>query len=198
MQLSPYVWPSQRGDLESRISCSFVLLILAKLATVAMPYAFKWATDALTEICDGAVLPTSALAGPVALTLLYGGLRVAMVGLTQARDALFAAVAMNAVRRLALDVFVHLHAPADALPSRTQDRRPDPRAGARPQRHRDADPPDHADGPSHRARVRADVRRAVLPVRLRAMRRSSLVTVVALSVLHHCSPPTGASASAAR
>ena len=27
----------------------------------------------------------------------------------QARDALFAAVAMNAVRRLAIEVFVHLH-----------------------------------------------------------------------------------------
>ena len=109
MELSPYVWPSQRGDLKFRILLSFVVLILAKLATVAMPYGFKWATDALTEISKGAVLPTSVFAGPIALTLLYGGLRVAMVGLTQARDALFAAVAMNAVRRLALDVFVHLH-----------------------------------------------------------------------------------------
>jgi ATP-binding cassette subfamily B protein len=109
MELSPYVWPSQRGDLKFRILISFVVLILAKLATVAMPYGFKWATDALTEISKGAVLPTSVFAGPIALTLLYGGLRVAMVGLTQARDALFAAVAMNAVRRLALDVFVHLH-----------------------------------------------------------------------------------------
>ena len=44
------------------------------------------------------------------LTLLYGLLRMVMAGLTQGRDALFAAVAMNAVRRLAVDVFVHLHA----------------------------------------------------------------------------------------
>jgi ATP-binding cassette subfamily B protein len=42
--------------------------------------------------------------------LLYGALRVLMGGLTQARDAIFADVAMNAVRRLAVDVFVHLHA----------------------------------------------------------------------------------------
>jgi ATP-binding cassette subfamily B protein len=109
-ELSPYVWPSRRGDLKFRILVSFVALILAKLATVAMPYAFKWATDALTQIAKGAALPATALAGPIALTLLYGALRVAMVGLTQARDALFAEVAMNAVRRLALDVFVHLHA----------------------------------------------------------------------------------------
>jgi ATP-binding cassette subfamily B protein len=108
-QLWPYIWPSQRPDLRRRIYGAFVLLVLAKLATIATPYAFKWATDALTQIHDGAI-PASALAAPAALTLLYGLLRVVMAGLTQGRDALFAAVAMNAVRRLAVDVFVHLHA----------------------------------------------------------------------------------------
>ena len=108
-QLWPYIWPSQRPDLRRRIYGAFVLLVLAKLATIATPYAFKWATDALTQIHDGAI-PVSALAAPAALTLLYGLLRVVMAGLTQGRDALFAAVAMNAVRRLAVDVFVHLHA----------------------------------------------------------------------------------------
>ena len=49
------------------------------------------------------------LAGPIALTLLYGALRVLMAFLTQLRDGLFAAVAMNAVRRLANDVFIHMH-----------------------------------------------------------------------------------------
>jgi ATP-binding cassette subfamily B protein len=110
LELSPYVWPSRRGDLKIRILISFALLIFAKLATVAMPYAFKWATDALTEIAKGAEVPATDFAGPIALTVLYGALRVAMVGFTQARDATFAEVAMNAVRRLALDVFVHLHA----------------------------------------------------------------------------------------
>ncbi len=110
LELSPYVWPSGRKDLKARILLAFVLLILAKLATVAMPYAYKWATDALAALGRGASLPASAWAGPVGLTLLYGGLRIAMAGLTQARDGLFAAVAMNAVRRLAGDVFVHLHA----------------------------------------------------------------------------------------
>ena len=41
--------------------------------------------------------------------MLYGALRIVMALLTQGRDALFASVAMNAVRRLAFDVFVHLH-----------------------------------------------------------------------------------------
>ena len=109
-QLWPYIWPSQRPDLRRRIYGAFVLLVLAKLATIAMPYSFKWATDALTQIRDGGSIPASALAAPAALTLLYGLMRIVMAGLTQGRDALFAAVAMNAVRRLAVDVFVHLHA----------------------------------------------------------------------------------------
>jgi ATP-binding cassette subfamily B protein len=109
-ELWPYVWPRHRADLQARVFLSFCLLIFAKLATVAMPYAFKWATDALAGLSKGEAIQAGVFATPLALTLLYGGLRVVMAGLTQARDALFAEVAMNAVRRLALDVFVHLHA----------------------------------------------------------------------------------------
>ena len=108
--LWPYIWPSDRPDLRLRIYLALVLLLLAKLVTIAVPYSFKWATDALTGKPDTVVdhLPI-VLAGPVALTLSYGVLRMVMALLTQARDALFASVAMNAVRRLAFDVFVHLH-----------------------------------------------------------------------------------------
>ena len=74
IQLWPYVWPSQRADLRQRIFISLALLVLAKLATIAVPFAFKWATDALTQIRDGAA-PASVLAGPAALTLLYAALR---------------------------------------------------------------------------------------------------------------------------
>ena len=110
IRLWPYIWPRERADLRLRIFGAFALLVLAKLATVAVPYAFKWATDALVALHAGKAADLSPLAAPVALTLLYGALRVLMAGLTQARDAVFADVAMNAVRRLAVDVFVHLHA----------------------------------------------------------------------------------------
>ena len=110
IRLWPYIWPRERADLRLRIFGAFALLVLAKLATVAVPYAFKWATDALVALHAGKAADLSPLAAPVALTLLYGALRVLMAGLTQARDAIFADVAMNAVRRLAVDVFVHLHA----------------------------------------------------------------------------------------
>jgi ATP-binding cassette, subfamily B, heavy metal transporter len=107
-KLWPYVWPSGRRDLQMRMYATFVLLIVGKLVTVAVPYAFKWATDELS----GHHLTHHILGwmvGPLALTLLYGLMRIIMAALTQARDAIFADVAMHAVRRLANDVFVHLH-----------------------------------------------------------------------------------------
>ena len=108
--LWPYIWPHDRADLKTRVFLALAMMLLGKFVTVAVPYAFKWATDALT--LSG--VPTASawawlMAAPIALTVLYGVLRVLMALLTQLRDALFAAVAMNAVRRLALDVFVHLH-----------------------------------------------------------------------------------------
>ena len=112
-KLAPYVWPQARADLRRRIYLAFALMIVAKLITVAVPYAFKWATDAVTsEVRGGVSTPHDLfglLLGPLALTAVYGVGRVLMQLTTQGRDALFAAVAMNAVRRLAQEVFVHLH-----------------------------------------------------------------------------------------
>ena len=43
----PYLWPEDRADLRMRIIWATLLLVLAKLVTIAVPYTFKWATDAL-------------------------------------------------------------------------------------------------------------------------------------------------------
>ncbi len=108
--LTPYIWPADRNDLKIRVALAVVMMIASKFVTIAIPYAFKYATDALAHEGDGrhALLPDF-LAGVFALTALYGGLRILMALTQQGRDALFAAVAMNAVRRLAIEVFEHLH-----------------------------------------------------------------------------------------
>jgi ATP-binding cassette, subfamily B, heavy metal transporter len=109
-QLWPYIWPTDRADLKLRVLLAVVLMVAAKLATIAIPYAYKWATDALTGEGPASKIPLPAmLSGVVALTVAYGLLRILMALFTQGRDALFAAVAMHAVRRLAIEVFVHLH-----------------------------------------------------------------------------------------
>src|SRR5579863_1692500 len=107
-RLWPYIWPSGRFDLQLRVFASFVLMLLAKFITVAVPYSFKWATDALTHHSNGHMI-AGVVFGALGLTILYGAMRIAMAFFTQARDAVFADVGMHAVRRLAKDVFVHLH-----------------------------------------------------------------------------------------
>ena len=108
--LWPYIWPADRADLKARALGAVGILLAAKLVTMTVPYAFKWATDTLAPGArlDDIPLP-GWMIGAVALTVVYGALRILMALLTQGRDALFAAVAMNAVRRMAIDVFTHLH-----------------------------------------------------------------------------------------
>src|SRR6202012_4936519 len=48
VHLWPYIWPSDRIDLKMRVFWSVVLLLVAKLATMVVPFTFKWATDALS------------------------------------------------------------------------------------------------------------------------------------------------------
>jgi len=108
--LWPYIWPSARFDLKMRVVWATVLLLLGKIVTMAVPYTFKWATDATVGDAGIKSIPLPAfLSGAIALTLIYALLRILMALFTQGRDALFAAVAMNAVRRLASEVFVHMH-----------------------------------------------------------------------------------------
>jgi len=110
--LWPYIWPTDRRDLKQRVLLSFVLLLAAKLATIAVPFTFKWATDALVEAPEkagGSSFLAWALAAPLLMTAGYGGMRILMAAFTQLRDGAFARVSMNAVRRLAIRTFEHVH-----------------------------------------------------------------------------------------
>src|SRR6476659_3334919 len=113
IHLWPYIWPSDRGDLKTRVLGSLVLLLAAKLATIAVPFTFKWATDALAGKGTAPIAAADwlfwAIAAPIAMTIAYGGMRILMAALTQLRDGLFAKVAMHAVRRLAILTFEHMH-----------------------------------------------------------------------------------------
>ena len=108
--LWPYIWPADRVDLKLRVFFAVALMLLSKLTTIAIPYSFKWVTDALAgKISRHAFALPQLLEGAASLTIIYGALRIFMALTQQGRDALFAAVAMNAVRRLAIEVFEHLH-----------------------------------------------------------------------------------------
>ena len=105
IHLWPYIWPSDRVDLKMRVMWSVVLLLIAKLATLTVPFTFKWATDALsgkgTAPLEASNWTLWIVASPLIMTASYGGLRILMAVLTQWRDGIFARVAMHAVRKLA-------------------------------------------------------------------------------------------------
>jgi len=113
VHLWPYIWPADRRDLKARVMAAMVLLLAAKLATIAVPFTFKWATDALVGEGSAPFAPDDwiawAIAAPILMTIAYAGMRIVMGALTQMRDGLFAKVAMHAVRRLAYRTFEHMH-----------------------------------------------------------------------------------------
>ena len=109
-RLLPYVWPVDRADLKLRVVLAVALMLMSKLITIAIPYSFKWVTDALAGKLRYETVPLpSVFIGAASLAAIYGVLRILMAVTQQGRDALFASVAMNAVRRLAIEVFEHLH-----------------------------------------------------------------------------------------
>ncbi len=113
VHLWPSIWPADRRDLKGRVVFATLLIFAAKLATIAVPVTFKWATDALAGHGTAPLGPDNVfawvLATPVMITLAYGGMRIVMGVLTQWRDGIFAKVAMHAVRELAMRTFEHIH-----------------------------------------------------------------------------------------
>jgi ATP-binding cassette subfamily B protein len=96
--LLPYLW-EYRGRVTLALSC----LIAAKFANVGVPLVLK-------QIVDGLDGTQQALALPVALLVAYGALRLSTTLFTELRELLFSRVTQRAVRKIALQVFRHLHA----------------------------------------------------------------------------------------
>jgi len=98
------LWP-YLAEFRGRVVLSLVLLVLAKLATVATPIALKYIVDYLDQNRGADML----LWIPVILVVAYGALRFGATLFNELRDAVFARVAERAMRRVSLRVFEHLH-----------------------------------------------------------------------------------------
>ena len=107
--LFPYIWPKGRNDIKSRIIIALIILILAKILTVLVPYTYKWATDAIVGDNTAPNFIPIVLLTPVMLIIAFGVGRILMVAFNQLRDALFVKVGQTAVRSLGKKSFHHLH-----------------------------------------------------------------------------------------
>ncbi|WP_338666106.1 ABC transporter ATP-binding protein/permease [Pararoseomonas sp. SCSIO 73927] len=113
--LAPYLWPKGETGLRARVVVALVLLLAAKVANILVPMAYARAVDALTPhvgagAAAGAVTAGAVMAVPVALVVGYGLLRIASAAFGELRDAVFTKVQARAGRRIALQVFTHMHA----------------------------------------------------------------------------------------
>jgi ATP-binding cassette subfamily B protein len=96
--LLPYLW-----EYKVRVIAAVACLVAAKVANVGVPVLLKHIVDALDT-------RTAALFVPLALLFAYGLLRLSTTLFTELREYLFAKVTQRAVRKIALQVFRHLHA----------------------------------------------------------------------------------------
>ena len=101
--LLPYLWPRGEPGARVRVVLAGILLVLAKVATVYIPYVYSRAVDALSPKGHPIYVP-------LALILAYALLRVASSGFAEMRDAVFASVQQRTIRKVALQTFKHLHA----------------------------------------------------------------------------------------
>ena len=103
-----YMWPDDRPDLRLRVVLAIAALLLSKVATTLIPFAYKGIIDSLDGAApNGAVI--LGLAVPIVLVIAYVVGNIVDAGFQQLRDVLFASVGQNAVRKLALRTFHHLH-----------------------------------------------------------------------------------------
>lgn len=87
-----------------RISLALALMILAKLATIAVPLILKDIVDQLDQPSDSSLL----IQLPLMLLLIYGALRFMNSLFNQLRDLVFAKAVLNSIRTITLTVFDHL------------------------------------------------------------------------------------------
>ncbi|KAM4662920.1 iron-sulfur clusters transporter ABCB7, mitochondrial [Discoglossus pictus] len=108
-----YVWPKDRPDLRARVAISLGLLAGAKSMNIVVPFMFKYAVDNLNQI-SGNVLNLSDASNTIAtmataVLIGYGASRAGSALFNEMRNAVFSKVAQNSIRRIAKNVFLHLH-----------------------------------------------------------------------------------------
>ena len=94
-------------EYKFRVAIALACLVAAKVTNLGIPILLKRLIDDLNIRADS---PQVLLVVPVALILAYGLLRMAASLFAELREFLFARVTQNAVRKVALQVFEHLHA----------------------------------------------------------------------------------------
>ncbi len=90
-------------EFKGRVLLALAFLVFAKLANITVPIVMK-------RIVDGLSVERALIAVPITALLAYGILRLSSTLFNELRDIVFVKVAQRSMRRVALEVFHHLHA----------------------------------------------------------------------------------------
>src|SRR3569833_345617 len=100
----PFLWPAGETALKARVVGSLLLVLVSiVITTLGMPLAYGEAVNRMTAGMTGA----TSLA--IALVVAYAAARFGGVLFDNLRNAIFERVGQEAARRLAMEVFAHLH-----------------------------------------------------------------------------------------
>ena len=100
----PYLWPKGEPNLRLRIVIAGLLVLCAKAAILTMPFLYKAVIDRMSNDSLGTELTVL-----LALVAAYGVARFGQVLFDNMRNIVFEKVGQQAARRLATNVFTHLH-----------------------------------------------------------------------------------------
>lgn len=102
-KLWPFLWSKQKVGIKERLLISLGLLLLAKIATLSVPFFFKECVDSLSSQVR------IELTIPFFVIIAYGVARLLASLFSETRDVIFSTVTQNAIRSVGLSVFEHLH-----------------------------------------------------------------------------------------
>ena len=100
----PYLWPKDQPGLRLRIVMALLLVLVSKAVQLSMGFVYAAAINKMQPGLEAA----AGLA--IALVAAYAGARFAGVLFDNLRNIVFEQVGQDATRRLAVNVFAHLHA----------------------------------------------------------------------------------------
>ncbi len=104
----PYLWPRDNPSLRARIILAMVFVLAAKAATLALPFAYKGAVDAMEQSGAADQIAASAQVA-MALVAAYVLGRFTSLLFDNLRNVAFERVGQMATLSLAEDVFHRLH-----------------------------------------------------------------------------------------
>lgn len=103
-----YIWPKDNDMIRKRVSLALGLLVGSKVLNVCVPFLFKAAVDNLNVLSTN-TLPDTTLTVCTSIILGYGAARLGAAGFSELRNAVFARVAQHSIRKIATNVFMHMH-----------------------------------------------------------------------------------------